>query len=63
MKNILLSVAIAILLVSCKENTKEKVIDALISEMKLTEKKVSLKDLDKYYDDVLSSDMPEKDKK
>lgn len=42
---------------------EEKVIDALISEMKLTEKKVSLKDLDKYYDDVLSSDMPEKDKK
>lgn len=42
---------------------EEKVIDALISEMKLTEKKVSLKDLDKHYDDVLSSDMPEKDKK
>ena len=28
MKNILLSVAIAILLVSCKEDTKEKIIDA-----------------------------------
>lgn len=40
---------------------EEKVVDALLSEMKLTEKKVSLKDLDKYYDDVLSSDMPEKD--
>ncbi|MDP3935684.1 MAG: trigger factor [Alphaproteobacteria bacterium] len=39
---------------------EEKVVDALLSEMKLTEKKVSLKDLDKYYDDVLSSDMPEK---
>lgn len=42
---------------------EEKVIDALISEMKLSEKKVSLKDLDKYYDDVLSSDMPDKNKK
>lgn len=42
---------------------EEKVIDTLISEMKLSEKKVSLKDLDKYYDDVLSSDMPDKDKK
>lgn len=41
---------------------EEKVIDALLLEMKLTEKKVSLKDLDKYYDDVLSSDMPEKEK-
>ena len=40
---------------------EEKVVDALLSEMKLAEKKVSLKDLDKYYDDVLSSDMPEKD--
>ena len=40
---------------------EEKVVDMLLSEMKLTEKKVSLKDLDKCYDDVLSSDMPEKD--
>jgi trigger factor len=40
---------------------EEKVVDALLSELTLAEKKVSLKDLDKYYDDVLSSDMPEKD--
>lgn len=40
---------------------EEKVVDALLSELKLKEKKVSLKDLDKHYDDVLSSDMPEKE--
>lgn len=40
---------------------EEKVIDALLSEMTLKEKKVSLKELDKHYDDVLSSDMPEKE--
>lgn len=42
---------------------EEKVVDALLADMKLAEKKVSLKDLDKHYDEVLSSDMPEKDKK
>jgi len=41
---------------------EEKVVDALLSEMTLSEKKVSLKDLEKHYDDVLSSDMPEKNK-
>lgn len=42
---------------------EEKVVDALLSEIKLPEKKVSLKELDKHYDEVLSSDMPEKEKK
>jgi trigger factor len=41
---------------------EEKVVDALLSELKLSEKKVSLKDLDRHYDDVLSADMPEKGK-
>jgi trigger factor len=41
---------------------EEKVVDALLSELKLTEKKVSIKDLDKHYDAVLSSDMPEQGK-
>lgn len=40
---------------------EEKVVDTLLSEMNLTEKKVSLADLDKHYDSVLSSDMPEKE--
>lgn len=39
---------------------EEKVVDTLLSEMTLTEKNLSLADLDKHYDSVLSSDMPEK---
>lgn len=39
---------------------EEKVVDVLLEELKLAEKKVSLKDLDKHYDAVLSADMPEK---
>ncbi len=38
---------------------EEKVVDSLIAEMKLPEKKVSMKDLDAHYDLVLSADMPE----
>lgn len=41
---------------------EEKVVDALLSELKLKEKKVSLKDLDKHYDDVLNADMPDEKK-
>lgn len=39
---------------------EEKVVDALLAEMKLPEKKISLKELEKHYESVLSSDMPEK---
>lgn len=37
---------------------EEKVVDALLSELKPTEKKVSMKELDQHYDDVLNADMP-----
>lgn len=38
---------------------EERVVDLLLSEMKLEEEKVTLKALDKHYDEVLSADMPD----